>query len=801
MIFGMFRPSRFTLAIVGPLVALFALACGEAPPFPWFGPTATPTLTQTPTRTPTPTPSPTPIPAARIQRADEAMFAGDWERAIFEYQQVLSQSDDSALRPTAQLGLGKARLFGGDPPGAAREFSTFLETYPDSPQIADAHFLLGETFRATGTWVQSIEGYRKYLELRPGIIDSYVHERIGQAAYFSQAHHTAAQAYQAAIVAPRAGEVNDLRERLAEVYLAQNDAPNALAQYDAVLAETNQNWRKARALVLAGDALYHAGRVEEAHTKYLEAVNNYPEADDSFQGLLKLVNDGVEVNELQRGLTNYYAENFEPALAAFDRYLAVNNGDVNALYHKGLTLNKLQRNADAMAVFRQIVASSPTHPLWAEAYLQIAFIQEYPQDRQTFQDFVAAAPTAPEAPDALFRAARLAERNDDFAAAAQLWARIASEYPQSEQAAEAALQAGIVLYRAGEFTSAALRFEQVMTLGSDPSQHARAWLWIGKVKEKQGDAPGAREAWLKAVPLDPDGYYSLRAAQLLRDEKPFVPPLHYNFSFDAAKEKAEAEVWLRATFPQATAPITHLSELQPGIAQEQRFARGAELWRLGLLRAAHEEFDNLRRDLTADSAAMWQLAVYFNEIGAYDLSIRSARQVLDLAGMTNPALGPRYLQRLRFPAPFANLVVPASQQYQQHPFLMYAKMRLESFFWKYAFSSAQARGLNQIIPTTANDIAQKLNLTDFEQDDLFRPVVSIPMGAFYLNFVGQTTQSDPAAILAGYYAGPGNANAWLQMSGGDPDLFVEVIRLPDAQGYVQTAYEYFEMYRALYLAP
>jgi hypothetical protein len=36
------------------------------------------------------------------------------------------------------------------------------------------------------------------------------------------------------------------------------------------------------------------------------------------------------------------------------------------------------------------------------------------------------------------------------------------------------------------------------------------------------------------------------------------------------------------------------------------------------------------------------------------------------------------------------------------------------------------------------------------------------------------------------------------MSGGDPDLFVEVIRLPDAKGYVQTAYEYFVEYRELY---
>jgi soluble lytic murein transglycosylase-like protein len=53
-------------------------------------------------------------------------------------------------------------------------------------------------------------------------------------------------------------------------------------------------------------------------------------------------------------------------------------------------------------------------------------------------------------------------------------------------------------------------------------------------------------------------------------------------------------------------------------------------------------------------------------------------------------------------------------------------------------------------------------------------------------------------MLAGYYAGPGNAQIWHSLSGGDPDLFVEVIRLPDAKNYVQTAYEYFMEYAELY---
>ena len=95
-------------------------------------------------------------------------------------------------------------------------------------------------------------------------------------------------------------------------------------------------------------------------------------------------------------------------------------------------------------------------------------------------------------------------------------------------------------------------------------------------------------------------------------------------------------------------------------------------------------------------------------------------------------------------------------------------------------------------------MATKLGLDNFSLDDLYRPAVSIPMGAYYLNFIGQQAGGAPAAMLAGYYAGPGNVSIWLNLAKGDPDLFVEAIRLPDAKGYVQTTFEYYEEYRVLY---
>src|SRR6185436_19706067 len=97
----------------------------------------------------------------------------------------------------------------------------------------------------------------------------------------------------------------DLQEQLAEVYGTLGDIDSAVAEYDDVYQTTDQNWRKARVAVKAGQLLYADGQTDAAYEKFLDAVDNYPEAPATFDGLVVLVNDGVPVNDLQRGLANY----------------------------------------------------------------------------------------------------------------------------------------------------------------------------------------------------------------------------------------------------------------------------------------------------------------------------------------------------------------------------------------------------------------------------------------------------------------------------------------------------------------
>ena len=287
----------------------------------------------------------------------------------------------------------------------------------------------------------------------------------------------------------------------------------------------------------------------------------------------------MAVDDLQRGLVNYYADNYEPAVAALLRYrdayaadaATSAPGDSTALYHLGRADAAAGRDAQAIAAWQALVDSYPGDGYWTNAYFQIAFLQPYPQDTGTFEAFAAAAPAAPEAPDGLFRAARLHERNNDLAERPRCGCASPRSSPPRRRPPMPPCRPGWCSTGPAT-TPPPQRFELAATLGTDPDQHARAWLWQGKVRERLGDEAGARAAYEK-------GRFLARTVTIRyappssSGDAPFWPPARYDFDYDRAAEQTAAEPWLRATFPLAQS-VDHPSGLQPGVYQESRFQRG-----------------------------------------------------------------------------------------------------------------------------------------------------------------------------------------------------------------------------------
>jgi peptidoglycan lytic transglycosylase len=108
-------------------------------------------------------------------------------------------------------------------------------------------------------------------------------------------------------------------------------------------------------------------------------------------------------------------------------------------------------------------------------------------------------------------------------------------------------------------------------------------------------------------------------------------------------------------------------------------------------------------------------------------------------------------------------------------------------------SDADARGLMQITPATADTIEKLSGGTTFVYDDLSNPDLNIRYGTFYLAYLLDKYDGDVVATLAAYNAGEGNADAW-----GGAGMKIDDIEFPETYEYVKDVLARRAEYRKKY---
>ncbi len=804
------------------LLLTFGLAaalagCSLAPNLPVnpFGPTSAPSATPAPTLPPAPTSTPTPLPAIRIEGGDRALFIGDYETARVEYRLAFDQSADADTRAEALWGMARTEFEAGRFAAAAEFLNQLTGEYPGHKRGAQAHFLLAEIHDEQGRAAEAAAEYGAYLSARGGFLDVYALERQGDAYFEARDYAAALQSYTAAAQAPRPAADADIEVKIGRTRAALGDYAGALAQYDAVAQATNNDFVKAQMDYLSGSAHKFLGQTDEMKARFLHAVENYPVSYDSYLSLVELLDAGAAVSDFDRGLVDYFAGQYDVALAAFDRYISAGlDSDGTARYYRALTFVELKRYEEAVNGFTYFIANYPRHPKWSaawygdlnapvfrpgRAFTQWYYLNQHAQAAQSLRNFAAIAPSDPLALDYLMIAARVLERGGLLNDAANLWETIADQFSGDVRSGEAAFLAGITRYRLGDFSRAFSDFQRSLLLSADSQNRARALLWIGKAQTQRGDGEAARLAWTQSQSLDSTGYYSLRSRDLLLGRASFAPASFVNLDVDLASERIAAASWVRLTF--SLPANTDLSG--PGaLASDPRFIRGAEFWELGLYDEARAEFEDLRLSVSADAANSFRLANYLLDLGLYRSGIYAIRQVLTLAGLDEHSASLQaadYFSHVRYGAYYRDLVEPAAQLNGFDPLFLFSVMRQESLFEGFVRSTAGARGLMQIVPATGADVALRLGWPlSFQPDMLYRPIVSVKLGAYYLASNRIALSGDLYGALAAYNAGPGNAIAWQQLAGNDPDLFLEVVRAAETRDYIRGVYEIYNIYSALY---
>ena len=226
--------------------------------------------------------------------------------------------------------------------------------------------------------------------------------------------------------------------------------------------------------------------------------------------------------------------------------------------------------------------------------------------------------------------------------------------------------------------------------------------------------------------------------------------------------------------PYAICPLTVSADPQNerSLLSNAGLLRAFELFAVDLPKPARREWDRALKD--SDQRTKQLAADMANQRGWYDRSVYAF----------NSGEGLR-VYSLRFPLASQDGLVPQAEQAGIEPAWAYGILRAESAWTSDARSGADARGLMQLLPSTAALVAKRNGMNWGGGDTLYDPVVNIALGTRYLAQMAARFNGSPWLASAAYNAGPNRVDQWLTARNNlSPELFVATMPYKETREYV-----------------
>ena len=234
-------------------------------------------------------------------------------------------------------------------------------------------------------------------------------------------------------------------------------------------------------------------------------------------------------------------------------------------------------------------------------------------------------------------------------------------------------------------------------------------------------------------------------------------------------------------------------KFQPALAEI------AELRQLDRLGAAKQRWRSLLEKLPQEKQLA--LSQYANEQNWFELGVDGSiiAKAWDYIGLRLPNAYSQY-----FDIALSNVNLSATEPQAivdnrvTKTFAM-AIARQESAWNPMAQSSANARGLMQLLPSTAQKTAENQQLPYNGELDLFKPLNNILLGTAHLNELNAKYPNNRILIASAYNAGASRVEKWLARSNGKlaMDEFIASIPFFETRGYVQNVLTYDFYYQNL----
>ncbi len=322
----------------------------------------------------------------------------------------------------------------------------------------------------------------------------------------------------------------------------------------------------------------------------------------------------------------------------------------------------------------------------------------------------------------------------------------------------------------GRWAEAARWFDSLAALrNAAPFRIASAY-WSGRSREALGDAEEARRFYTVVLLEAPRSYYGALAARRIGSV--------------SGGDSAD----------QPRLPANPLDSL----AAEPRFARVEALRAVGLAEWAILELEELQIRSLGDTAKLYGVSAAWTRDARYHLALRILRQHFAHLALRGGDRLPRSFWEMFYPLGWRPEISEAATLAGLDPLFVAAVVREESSFYPGARSRAGARGLMQLMPDTARQIASGQRIQFGRGEILDDPASNLKLGSLFLSRLLKEF-SEPRLAVAAYNAGPARVREWwVARRSDDIEIFVERIPFDETRHFVKRVMASWEEYRRIY---
>jgi len=589
------------------------------------------------------------------------------------------------------------------------------------------------------------------------------------------------------------------RYQMAQIYLEERQLDYFLEECNMAIAIANEEQFKARVLTRISDVLWEEGKVldslmylkdllenrynrermasyENLYVKRFQIAKKnekveipadlslfcagiffnyrqYEIAETLYDEVLKLYPDQVDLAQVyySKARAIYYQGQYERAIEECN-YILINfkvpeDIMIRTLYlYAGALLSSGNRNR-AVEKYEEIIAKYPESYFAPSSYLRLSEI-EFLQDRE--EDGI------------------------------KLLNRLIAEYPPSSQAREASWKLARYYTNKDKIRDALEYYRLIYDRFPESSQGDDALYWLGKLQSSIDKEEGFL-LYKNLLEKYPDSYYAFHIPREAKKDNLDLERI-ISHSIDVSVKEFKNNYFPKNNQARLS---TYQAELLKDIGMYHESI-------LEIINALNQESGNVYL-IYLLTEAYHQSAEYYHAIGwaqtlfNHFLNSNKVEQI------------PFQVWEYVFPIHYNSIIDSWASDYNLDPFLVLSTIREESHFNRYTESRAGARGLMQIILSTGEWIAQKVNYQDFNDDYLFDPDVNIYFGCWYLNYLQEKYNDNYYLMISGYNAGPGITDRWIEnFNVRDIDSFVENIPYQETTEHIKKVMRSYMLYNIIY---